>query len=431
MKHRSPKYSKFRFELILLIIPLFIISSGFPERVCILEISSTYGSYSDTPGMSVILMIGDGMGPEQVKLARWTEVGEDGQLNMENLPYQANVTTNSLNNPITDSAAAATAIATGQKTNNGILSLTPAGQSLETILEYASTLKKNVGLVSTTEVTHATPAAFYAHVKSRYNYSEIARQLVDDADIDVIMGGGKDMFTSSQISTLETKGYTLIWNRSQMADIDKGKILGLFASGPMPYDKDRNRDIVPSLSEMTSKTLDILSQDPDGFVLVVEGGQIDWACHANNIENAALETIEFDKAVEVAKNFVVQNENILLIVTADHETGGLTVNSNTLNETLPSSQYTAEQGEQLRIARVQNISVHWSGTSHTNRNVPFYGLGANLISYNQTILDNTEIYEICIEYLNQVSSSQRTSGFLFLPIVTSYIIWFILRKIKK
>ncbi|MFX0185064.1 MAG: alkaline phosphatase [Candidatus Hodarchaeota archaeon] len=371
------------------------------------------------------------MGYEQVKLARWTEVGEDGHLNMENLPYQVSVTTHNLNNSITDSAAAATAIATGQKTSNRILSLAPTGQSLETLLEYASTLKKNVGLVSTTEVTHATPAAFYAHVMSRYNYSEITRQLVDDADIEVIMGGGKDMFTSNQISTFENKGYTLIENRSQMAHIDKGKILGLFASGPLPYDKDRDRDIIPSLSEMTSKTLAILSQDPDGFFLVVEGGQIDWACHANNAENAALETIEFDKAVEVAKNFIVQNENILLIVTADHETGGLTVNSNTLNETLPSLPHTEEQREQLRIARVHNISVQWSGTSHTNKNVPFYGLGPNLISYNQTILDNTDIYEICNKFLNQMSSSQRTSGFLFLSIVTSYILWFILRKIKK
>jgi alkaline phosphatase len=431
MNHRSPKHFKFRFELILLIIPLIIISSGFPEQVSALEISSTYGSYSNTTGMSVILMIGDGMGPEQVKLARWTEVGEDGRLNMENLPYQANVTTNSLNNPITDSAAAATAIATGQKTNNGILSLTPAGQSLETMFEYARTLRKNVGLVSTTEVTHATPAAFYTHVMSRYNYTEITRQLVADADIDVIMGGGKAMFTSSQISTMEVKGYTLIENRSQMAEIDKGKVLGLFASGPLPYDKDRIRDIIPSLSEMTSKALDILSQDPDGFFLIIEGGQIDWACHANDAENAALETIEFDKAVEVAKNFLVQNDNILLIVTADHETGGLTVNSNTLNETLPSLQNTDERREQLRIARVCNISVQWSGTSHTNKNVSFYALGPNLISYNQTILDNTDIYKICTKFLNQMSSSQRTSGFLFLPIVTSYILWFILRKIKK
>ncbi|MFX0173687.1 MAG: alkaline phosphatase [Candidatus Hodarchaeota archaeon] len=431
MNHRSSKYSKVRIGLILLIIPLVITISGIPEPVSMIEIYCTYGSYFDTTGLSVILMIGDGMGHEQVKLARWAEVGEDGQLNMENLSYQTNVTTHGLNNPITDSAAAATAMATGQKTNNGILSLTPAGQLLETMLEYASTLRKNVGLVSTTVVTHATPAAFYAHVMSRYNYTEIVRQLVDDADIDVIMGGGKDMFTSGQISTMEEKGYTLIENRSQMTDIDKGKILGLFASGPLPYDKDRNRDIVPSLSEMTRKALDILSQDPDGFFLVVEGGQIDWACHANNAENAALETIEFDKAVEVTKNFIVQNDNILLIVTADHETGGLTVNSNTLNGTLPSSQYSEEQKEQLRIARVQNISVQWSGTSHTNKNVPFYGLGVNLISYNQTIIDNTDIHEICIKFLNQVSSSQRTSGFLFLPIVTSYILWFILRKIRK
>ncbi|MHA2227433.1 MAG: alkaline phosphatase [Candidatus Hodarchaeales archaeon] len=375
------------FILFLNIIIPITTTSAFPD--------TTNSTSIESRGLSVILMIGDGMGSEQVKLAQWVEMGEKNLLNMQTLPIRANVSTYNTVNQVTDSAAAATALATGTKAFNSILSVTPSGIPIPTILEYAKELKKSTGIVTTTQVHHATPAAFYSHVKARDDTYNIINQLAGDADVDVLLGGGKGQFFVTQLSAIEEKGYSLIENRSQLATINSGKILGLFSPGGLPYEKDRDRNIVPSISEMTDKALEILSQDPDGFFLMVEGGQIDWACHVNNKENAALEAIEFDKAIEVAINYTQKNENTILIVTADHETGDLTVISNTLNDTLPSKLNSEDQNEQLRLKRVSNVSVSWASGGHTEKNVPFYGLGTALLPYNNTTIDNTDIFNIC------------------------------------
>ncbi|MFX1515435.1 MAG: alkaline phosphatase [Promethearchaeota archaeon] len=356
--------------------------------------SNKFDGKSNNSGLSVILMIGDGMGYDHVDLARLVEVGEGGRLNMDELPIIADVTTQDYDGLVTDSAASATALATGDKTNSGKLAIGPSGEILPTILECATTLEKSTGLITTTEIVHATPAGFFAHVAVRYDYHEILDQLVDEADVDVIMGGGRDRFDELEKAKMKIREYTFVENRSQLFEVNGSRVLGLFTPESFPYEIDRNREIVPSLAEMTDKSLEILSQDPDGFFLMVEGGLIDWAGHANNKTNDALETIEFDKAVGVAIDYVKNHPNTILIVTADHETGGLNIVSNTLNNTLPSSFNTAEENEALRIARIENITLTYTSTSHTGRKVPFYGLGRSLEVYNDTTIDNTDIFYI-------------------------------------
>jgi alkaline phosphatase len=352
---------------------------------------------NDSNALSVILMIGDGMGFEHVKLAQWVEMGVNGTLSMQELPIQAEVQTRNIENTVTDSAASGTAIATGYKTYNGILSLTLAEVELPSILELSQDLYKSTGIVTTTEVTHATPAAFYSHVLNRGYDTQIVSHLAT-SNVNIVMGGGRNKLTS-KLLTLQDQGYTIINNRSELHSVTGEKVIGLFADNALPYEQDRDRNTIPSLAEMTNKSLELLSQDPDGFFLMVEGGQIDWGSHANDKVNTVLETIEFDKAVKTAIDFVNTHDNIILIVTADHETGGLALSSESFTQPLPSENYTDEINEELRINRTREITLSWSSGGHTNEHVPLYALGDRLSSISNTTLDNTQIYALMKNYI--------------------------------
>ena len=320
-------------------------------------------------------MIGDGMGFEHVNISRLVEKRLNGHLTLEQLEFNCSVMTYSANAEVTDSAASATAIATGFKTNNGMLAMDPSEESLTTILEIADSKGKSTGLVTTTFIQHATPAAFMTHVESRNSYSEISRQIVEEVDVDVLLGGGTSYFSSSQLDAMVTNGYEIVENRTALLDANSGKLLGLFSGGYMDYERDRDFELTPSLAEMTNKSIDILSQNPDGFFLMVEGGRIDHAGHDNNKVNVALDTIAFDYAVDIAFQYVQSHENTILIVTADHETGGLSVLNSNLNETLPSAAFSEEKNRDLRIVRANNVSVSWSTGSHTDTPVPLYAYG--------------------------------------------------------
>lgn len=361
-------------------------------------------------GLSIILMIGDGMGYEHVKLGRLVEVGEDSDLVMEQSPLNISVTTHSANANITDSAAAGTAIATGIKTNNGMISVNPSGETLDTILEIAQTLGKSTGLVSTCYIQHATPATFMTHVASRSNLSVISRQIVEEANVDILLGGGKAYFSEAQLDEMEANSYAIVENSTQLASVSSGKVLGLFSAGHMPYEQDRNYSIVPSLAAMTIKSLEILSQDSDGFFLMVEGGRIDHAGHANDKIDAALDTIAFDEAVEVALDYVQGHSNTILIITADHECGGLLVLSDTLNDDLPSHWNTEEQNRMLRIARANNVTATWSTDYHTADDVPlyYYGIESDFLT-NNSVIDNIEIFDLMQSYYLGQSSTTTTT----------------------
>lgn len=353
-------------------------------------------TFSNPDSLSIILMIGDGMGFEHVKLAQWVEKGVNGNLSMQELPIKGKVTTHNIVNSITDSAASATAMATGYKTYNGVLSRSLAGVELSTILELAQQLQKSTGIITTTEVTHATPAAFYSHVQNRGYEFEIAQQLVT-SEIDIVMGGGRNKFIP-YLNTLQTQGYTIVENRTELLSVTEGKFFGLFTESAFPYEQDRDRETVPSLAEMTEKTIDILSQDTDGFFLIVEGGQIDWASHVTNKVNAALETIEFDKAVKTALDFV-KTHDAILVVTADHETGGLMVSSETLVSSLPEENNPEEVNESLRINRTREISLSWASGGHTNAKVPIFAYGNSLNAITNTTIDNIQIYSLIKNFI--------------------------------
>jgi alkaline phosphatase len=328
-------------------------------------------AYGSQVPRNVILMIGDGMGFGQITLA---ELSAATPLNMESMPYTAFVKTQSLD-AVTDSAAAGTALATGFKTKNGMIGVLPDGTIVPTILEKAIRLRKAAGLVTTTTITHATPAAFGSHVASRGDEADIAPQFIERR-IDVLLGGGRSVFLPKSdkdsarkddrnlLQEAREAGYTIVGNREDLLSADEHRLLGLFQASSLTTKAPE-----PSLAEMTGKAIDVLSQDKEGFFLMVEGGQIDWRCHDNDLVGAAKQTLDFDTAVGKALDFARKHRDTLVIVTADHETGGLSL---------------VYPDEGMRI------KAKWTTTGHSGCNVPLlaYGPGAGLFT---GILDNTDI----------------------------------------
>ena len=384
--------------LYLIVICIAILTSTYVNPINSSIKTSDFISENSSENLSIILMIGDGMGYEHIKLARLIEVGNNQNLTMETLPTNLSVVTKSANSAITDSAAAATAMATGQKTNNGYLGISPSREILENIIEFIHQYNRATGIISTMPISHATPAGFMVHVDSRYKTNEIVDQIIDSG-VDILLGGGFADFSEANLTTMESQGYTLVTNRSELLQTSSNKILGLFADSTLPEEQYRDFSIIPSLSEMTEKAIEQLSQHPNGFFLMVEGGQIDYGGHDNDKTYVALETIAFDYAVKTALHYVEAHENTILIVTADHETGGLSIVSNSLNNTLPSSFETEEEKRNIRIARADQIEVDWETGDHTAKNVPFYAYGNAFENISSgLVIDNTDIYNIMKNY---------------------------------
>ncbi|NIO55186.1 MAG: alkaline phosphatase [Deltaproteobacteria bacterium] len=321
----------------------------------------------------VILFIGDGMGFEHVKAAGMYGNNTPGSLSFESFPYHGSVTTTNIYGKVTDSAAASTAMATGTKVSNGVISvLLPGdGKPLKTIAEYFQESGQFTGLVTTTFVAHATPAAFAAHVPNRNNFSDIVSDYLDRSRPNVVFGGARHI-TKEMASWA---GYRIVTDRESMLAQDTENVTllwGLFGHGNMPYEY-AGLGSLPHLSEMTSTALSVLDNEPSGFFLMVEGGRIDHASHANDIERAIYETIEFSKAVRVAMDWAEGRDDTLIIVTADHETGGLAVLENRGNGSIPD--------------------VRWETGGHTEKNVPVYALGDGADQFEGEI-DNTDIFYI-------------------------------------
>jgi alkaline phosphatase len=312
---------------------------------------------------NIILMIGDGMGVGQITAAE-IENGED-DLVISSLPYHSLVRTYSYSGYVTDSAASATALATGYKTMNGMISMTLDGGKPVTVVEAAESIGMSTGVITNTRVTHATPACFMAHVDSRGKEYDIADQILISG-VDVVMGGGRTYFDSNDPSLA---GYTVVTSTADLLEFESGKLLGLFSEGYMSYEAGRDPMLEPSLTEMTEKAIQLLSDDPDGFFLMVEGGRIDHSCHANDLDNTVIETLSFDSAVLEALEYASNRNDTLLIVTADHETGGLSIVGG-----YPNAE-----------ARYK-----WISDDHTGNMVPVYAYGPrakDIIIFN----DNTDI----------------------------------------
>ncbi len=331
---------------------------------------------ADQPIKNVIFMIGDGTGIAQLYSGQLKEVGPNGYLHAQRLPITGIVKTHAEDDLITDSASGATAYSCGIKTKNGVIAQDSDGNECVTLLELAQKAGMKTGLVATSGVTHATPASFATHIDSRNKYSEIAEQLVE-SDIDVILGGGLEYFLPldsagsnrvdqlNLISNFEERGYAIILNRQSMIEEDSDKIVGLFSPGGLP---SKNR--IPSLSEMTSKAVENLSSNENGFFLMIEGSQIDWGGHANNTSYVLREVKDFDDAIGVVLSFAEQNPGTLVIITADHETGGMTINGFNQENTV--------------------VDIAWTTTGHTGTPIPLMAFGPHAVKFSGW-WDNTDI----------------------------------------
>jgi len=301
--------------------------------VLLLPISSLAGQ-----AKNIILMIGDGMGPSHFgagwlysnrvlgKELRMVEVMKSGRT-----AYVVNDTADAI---VTESAAAAGQIATGVKMTARALSMAADGKTpVRTILEIAKERGVATGLVTTSGITDATPAAFAAHVPHRSDEASVAAQELQ-AGVDVLLGGRKQFFLPEAAGgkrkdgrdlTEEARraGYAVVGTAGELKQATGSKILGLFNMGNMAYEIDRAKTSEPSLAEMTAKTLEVLSKNPKGFFAMIEAGRIDHAAHRNDAAGTIREVLAFDDAVGVALEFQQKNPDTLIIVTADHETGGM------------------------------------------------------------------------------------------------------------
>jgi alkaline phosphatase len=277
---------------------------------------------------NVILMIGDGMGLNQIYAARVKANGPKEPLALESLPHRGLATTCSLSGT-TDSAAAGTALATGHKAVNKDISLSPQGEKWETVLELAEKLGKRTGLVTTAPITDATPAVFGAHVPARAEQPEVAQNYLTETKPNLLLGGGRHYFSGVQMKMALADGYAIVDDLPGLEKLDPAKVsrvLGLFAVSNMTYETDfKPGSTEPHLHEMAAFALKELEQDPKGFFMMIEGGQIDHACHAGDLDKAIAETLEFNRTVQLVLDWIGSRTDTLLIITADHETGGIAI----------------------------------------------------------------------------------------------------------
>jgi alkaline phosphatase len=250
------------------------------------------------------------------------------------------------------------------------------------------------------------------HVNDRGNYPEIARQIVEEADVDILLGGGTgptNGFSASQISTMASNGYSVVYNRAELASVTSGRVFGLFSFSHMDYEFDRDYSVQPSIAEMTNKSIEILSQDTDGFFLMVEGSRIDLAAHAEDKVRNALDTIAFDKAIDVALDYVKSHNNTILIVSADHETEGLVILSHNLSSELPADLLSETDKRTLRAERVNNVTVDWTASYHTAQNVPLFAFGDAFLDMTENLtIDNTDVHTLMKDFYlgNQLNETE-------------------------
>jgi alkaline phosphatase len=287
---------------------------------------------------NIILMIGDGMGPAHVHAAwlysnrvlgkdlHMVEVMKSGRTG-----YMVNDTADAI---VTESAAAATQMACGVRVPARALGMGSDGKTpCQTVLELAKARGMATGLVTTSGITDATPGAFAAHVPHRSDEASVAAQELQ-LGVDVLLGGRKQFFVPEAaggkrkdgrdlIEEARRAGYAVVGTASELQQASGEKILGLFNMGNMAFEIDRAKTAEPSLAEMTTKTLNILAKNPKGFFAMIEGGRIDHAAHRNDAAGTIRDVLAFDDAVGVALDFQRKNTDTLLIVTADHETGGM------------------------------------------------------------------------------------------------------------
>lgn len=285
---------------------------------------------------NIIFLIGDGMGTSQV-FAGLT--ANHGHLFLENFKHVGFSKTQSADAYITDSAAGGTALSAGIKTYNGAIGVDVNKNPVKTILEDAEAKSLSTGLVSTSSITHATPASFIAHQPSRKLNEEIAADFLK-TDIDVFIGGGYKYFTQRKdgrnlANELKEKGYTVEQDISKIKNVKNGKLAGFTAEGHNGRVAERG-DMLPTA---TQTAIDILSQNKKGFFLMVEGSQIDWGGHAGSTIYIVEDMLDFDKTIGKALEFAAKDGKTLVVVTADHETGGMALTGGDMNSGMVKADF--------------------------------------------------------------------------------------------
>ncbi len=321
-----------------------------------MNLTGLSNAFAEEKAKNVIVLIADGCSSEQYTFARWFK---GAPLSFDSIQV-GGVKTYVADSVIADSAPAATAYATGVRSSDKFISVGPqqdtlfcvptpeAGlqyRPLATLLEGARLQKKATGIVATSRVSHATPAAFVSHSPSRNLEQDIMEQAVYQ-NLDVVFGGGKGYLLPKDaggkrsdgenlLDVLKNQGYQVIETREEMADLKPGKTFGMFAASHMDPEIDRvqNHPSQPTLREMTEKAIGLLSRNPDGFFLMVEGSQIDWACHANDPAHLLSDMLAYDAAVEAALEFARKDGHTLLIALSDHNTGGFSIGNYATGET--------------------------------------------------------------------------------------------------
>ncbi len=359
---------------------------------------------------NIVFLIGDGMGYGSVEAAR---MYKGAPLAMEGLPGVGEMLTasadtlgyelNEINGDdyFTDSAAAGTALATGRKASAGVISVAVPGDGsdLKTIMEYARDAGMSIGVVATADCAHATPASFVAHGPNRNDYAQLSESIYLEVQPNLTFCGtrtyqnnGTDMHTVNATAG----GYTIVNNETEMnalvADAtyanNSYKLAGLF--GPKDYANEHSgipyvanteghtyaAYDIPTVAEMSAKAIEIMSQNPNGFMLMIEGSQIDWAGHSNSIVDNVQETLAFDDAIAETMAWANGRTDTSVVVTADHECGGLTVDADNGAGEYPT--------------------VSWKWGSHTNWPVPVYTWGVNADAFDARVFDNTSIFNVML-----------------------------------
>lgn len=328
------------------------------------------------PPKNIILLIGDGMGTAQV-YAGYT--AKKGIMNITGMPVTGFSITFSADNYITDSGAGGTALATGVKTNNASIGVDVKGKPVKSILEMAETEGLSTGLVSTSAITHATPASFIAHTVNRAKYEDIASDFLR-TDIDVFIGGGYNHFARradslNLIDSLKAHGYFVTRDLKDVDIPSTQRLAALLADEQMPSMSKGRGNMLPDATEMALK---MLKRNKKGFFIMIEGSQIDWGGHDNDVNYIVDEMVDFDNAVGKALQFAAKNGETLVIVTADHETGGFGITDGSLVS-----------------GTVQGAFIY---KDHTATMVPVFAYGPGSERFSG-VQDNTDIFKKCVELL--------------------------------
>lgn len=372
---------------------------------------------SSVHAKNVILFVGDGMGLAARDAIRLATVGEKGKLAMDDMPYVGLFHTSSTV-PVTDSAAAATAFASGVKTYNGAIGVDADKNSVKTILEYAKEAGKATGIVTTSQVTDATGAAFGAHVEDRSKQSDIALQYLTSSKVDVLLGGGEDFWfpagsagafkdeptedpsekskgtQGDLVKKAQQLGYKYVTNKTDLQKANGGKLLGLFANEEMFQQKpegqgDLYNPIVP-LPEMTKKAIETLSTNKNGFFLLVEEEATDEMAHQNNAKLTIRSGQELDKSVRIAKNYAKAHPETLVLVLSDHETGGFSIEPvDAADES--GDGISAEDGPFQIVGTKKNFVVDWTTSGHTAVDIPVTATGSRSELFSG-VYENTDIF---------------------------------------